>query len=1598
MNAIRVAESLRESFVRYLTTTFVGHNPQERRLAEELRRHFEKRGVLFRGPYLELNPPYATGRTLRDLAQDGIVTDRLLTLAPDALPPDRLLYRHQEQAITHVLRNRRNLVVATGTGSGKTECFLVPVLHDLLTDSTPGVRALFIYPMNALVNDQLRRLREILRGSSITFGRYTSELENRETVGRQKSPDAPPNEIVSREVLRGTGGNPPRPPQILITNYAMLEYLLLRPEDSVIFESGAWRFVVLDEAHTYTGAQGIEVSMLLRRLKHRLNKQRGELRCIATSATLTRDDPESAASFAASLFGEDFEEGDVLTGELALLEALAETAEPALPLSAYLYPAIAPLLERLRAAVTGEGTTDPTLLSELADALGAAGLTTAERAREATHGAQGDVSRLLWSVLRSNPHLSQLRQQMRERPVNLETASEVLFGQDSDPQQASDAVCRLVELGGMARSEPASTPLLPARYHLFARAPQGVWVCLNPHCNQRVDSATGWSRIFAEQKRERCDCGARVYDLTVCRHCGQPFVRGFERDGHLAQEGRYPDDTTGQRYFTWLPIAPAPDPDAAEETDEEEVGVPQVAWTVCLSCQAIGSTCRCDRRLPVSLHCVLDNRGTPRESLFTCPRCAARATQVEIVSSVRVRGLAPLAVLMEELYRQSPPSPNPEVQRKPGGGRKLLTFSDSRQIAARYAAFLQATTDETLHRHLIARAAFNLSERGEPFGLRGLADECFALAQSYGLYPSQLTPDDRRARMNQVRGAIMREFCARVDPRHSLWAIGLIGCDVHFFEQPPLPPALLERLGLDANAARVAVQALLDTMRLDKAVTMPEGVRHNDAAVFGLNTGLISYRLTGADTRAGERNWAGASNNAPQRLDSNSRFNYVRRILEATERPAAPTDVQNRLGEIWQWLQQQGVLKLLDGARFQLDVERLVFDARGRWYRCNRCLRLTRRLLSPDLPLCPSRGCNGALRECDVGMELSDNHYRRLFTREPIHLRVEEHTAQLGAELGREYQEDFVNGNINALSCSTTFELGVDVGDLQTVVLNNVPPTVSNYRQRAGRAGRRAGGAAFILTFARDLPHDIAFFSRPEDIIAGEVSVPRLVPHNNIIARRHTNALMLHEFFTFLAERGRIERVPNVGDFFAPNEENGRHVDLLDEWLDEQGPELVPLLERFNICRPEGVSEPPDESLSAFVNSLREWTEQVERWLDEYEEQIQEGVRSRQRLLVSRLMALEDRLRRESLIDFLCRYTVLPSYSFPIDVVSLRLPPTPEGSRLELERDLKIAIIEYAPGAEVVADKKIWKSVGVEIRKERLTYEYRVCRTCNHLDRRDAAGLPISGVCSVCGDVAPGKKHSYWRPDGFTTDLSKPPKQAGSQVEFAVNRSHVHLLSEGSRGEEQVFPDSERRVLTTIYRRDGELVKVNSGEDENGFWLCERCGAQVSPPRRNQRPQPHQTPTGGTCSGAMRQYHLGHSFHTDTLHLRFHNTPHLALPPGNDLSFWRSLTYALLQGSSLELQIERRDIDGVLHPIPLGGGDWSQEVVLFDNVPGGAGHVRRIAENISDVIGRALAVAKCDDCEESTSCYGCLRNYDNQFYHAELRRGPVAQFLERLRW
>ena len=1144
MNPIKLSQQLQNTLVNYLTTTFdVNRDGREPELAAFIQQSFKRPQALFAGPYLELTLPYKTAETLQELAKQDIISPKLLQMpcfqgkTPLPLPITTSLYTHQATALRKLCAQERNIVVSSGTGSGKTECFLLPILNDLRLDPSPGVRAVLIYPLNALVNDQLDRLRLLLRGTDITFGRYTSELAYEASKARRQmekewnemEPDRHdlfeqyplPNEVIGRDQIQQQG----KLPQILITNYAMLEYLLLRPQDSPLFQQGKWRFVVLDEAHSYAGAQGIEIGLLMRRLKLRLGHQPGQMRCIATSATLTDDDAQDASRFAEALFGETFTPDDIIFGELNHNYAPSVTTHQP-PAEAYIHKQFNDLIDYIRQEKWQDNQEENS--DEVAVLLHDIGLITDDELSLANR----DMSppRFLWEVLRNNKDFIHLRNYMGQqgKPVEGSTVAQALF-QDKLPQnQQQEALYHLIELAAMARLGKDTPSLLPARYHLFVRPPQGIWACLNPTCADKQPH-NEWSKLFATP-RTTCDaCNTPVYPLVVCRTCGQVYIRlqKIKRKRYLAEAAM--QDEPQKQYVTWRPIyenrALA---DNEGEMDDEEMLVETAGESVlrqdemrlCLLCQQEvrkSGKCGCLQKSEstILLHLLYWERpvkrgkiqGTRTEivtDMRECGRCHSRAFKgTEIATEITMDALTPLAILTEDLYKTLPESSQPKIKQKAGGGRKLLSFYDSRQGAARFAAFVQDIVNRQAYRRIIREAIIkNATDTYWP-DLETIARACLELALRYRLahndpnieekdlprHSDYLTQSQEKRIINYMQKQIFAEITTELRSRQSLETLGLI--TVQYFEpdHPPDFSNLAQCLQLTPVETRTLIEYLLDDLRRGKVVTLPKGVKRDDQ-IFGRNK--FSPRLVRRDAQRYEIAWIG-------KTTRHRRYQLIEKVLQHKRLAHDETAVHQALNNLLDWLTNKSTL--LDTSRpadgYQLRHEHLFFQANTQWYQCDLCQRLNSR--GPHLP-CPHPHCQGTLYPININEQTTTSNFYHDYLRQvSTPMRIEEHTAQLDPQKGRTYQNQFKNGDINMLSCSTTFEMGIDLGDLQAVVMSNIPPTVANYKQRAGRAGRRASGTAFILAWASNRPHDQTYFKTPAEIIGGQVRVPFIDIQNPII-------------------------------------------------------------------------------------------------------------------------------------------------------------------------------------------------------------------------------------------------------------------------------------------------------------------------------------------------------------------------------------------------------------------------------------------------------------------------------------------------------------------
>lgn len=479
INPIKATDAIEKSYRNYLSTTFYF---QDQQLQQQLQEILREKGRFVNGPILEATPSFQTGSSLADLIKEGVLSREFYRLSSNTLPADRQLYLHQEKAARKLVVDKRNMVVSTGTGSGKTETFLIPILDSLFKEVEkgklgPGVRALLLYPMNALANDQLKRLRLLLADySQITFGRYTGETERwyQKALNKHRKMfglDPLENELISREQMWQ------KPPHILLTNYAMLEYLLLRPVDNVFFDgdyADHWRFIVIDEAHTYSGAKGIEIAMLLRRLKDRVvGGQKGRLQCIATSATLGggQDSYPQIVEFARRLFGEDFE---WVEGDERYQDVVEATRQPLFADNSGWGspdPRVYPEWERIIEQELPLGET----LTALRQSGQRAGVSEKELISAVETGHEQGPQAFLYEILRGDQTLLRLQRELQQGPRLLLDLPGLL---GLDTPDAAELVVSLVNLANQAKIDEEHQPLLPARYHVFVRAIEGAYILL----------------------------------------------------------------------------------------------------------------------------------------------------------------------------------------------------------------------------------------------------------------------------------------------------------------------------------------------------------------------------------------------------------------------------------------------------------------------------------------------------------------------------------------------------------------------------------------------------------------------------------------------------------------------------------------------------------------------------------------------------------------------------------------------------------------------------------------------------------------------------------------------------------------------------------------------------------------------------------------------------------------------------------------------------------------------------------------------------------------------------------------------------------------
>ena len=1635
LHPIKALDHVIDEYADYLRTEFRAKDPK---LREALERELDAPRFLAQEPFYQAHRPFKSGKKWRDLA-----IDVKLAQVMENRSKSETAYLHQSQAIDELLSPQSSpVVVTTGTGSGKTEAFLLPVIQNAWEDATQlkksGLTAILVYPMNALANDQELRINEYLEEAGFAgaikvakYDRSTSQAE--------------------REKLRRN------PPHILLTNYMMLEYLLVRPNDrEAIFANHRCRFLVLDEVHTYRGILGSNIALLVRRLGVHLRRATQNWRTdvpdderakryptlvpVGTSATIKTMDEEgllheemirlrdeAVQEFFGSLTGVEKTSISVLGEELEDVE----------------YPE-----EAVYSDHVGRVNVDSLDESD-AEAVRQAFCHLTNLSPETPINKAARQARLLWD----------LNRWLIARPMSISqivTQMQAEVGQRKDtPEKKLHAEVEAALTIGAAL--PDDTPgALRLRAHRFIRGGWRFHRCLNPDCGK-----------LHPMGEEKCsECSYPTAPLYLCRNCGADYLRTV---GDLESPLRPSAEPTDEE--EWMIYEPRRFETIIADEDEDEGAPP-----------ANGR-----RRSPktpeqIKKRPVLDGSLDPMTFQFSmnvddyplkvtllparirCLCCGGTAGSRNVITSVSLGTSAAVKVVGEGLVEAL----DEANRQRPGhdGKERLLVFSDSRQDAAHQARFIIFASRYDRMR----RRVMKILETERVLALQKaveLLSESAVAKRDNPHVPEgtkRFIPEETRNRIQAWEEApLLDEIAVSAGYRGTLVNLGLAQVGYHQLDEYiRLDGAeLAEHLGVDLDQLQHICRATMDEMRTRGCLSR-EMLRFHPANI------ACPAHIKQADWERRMKQPQGyplTPGGQPEAYCDKAEVPYGVRCHNAWRKPKSggrgPSlgrilkHLLNRFGgnepdaelmvELITFLMEGGFVVPVEvaGARdratilqVNAEVVRLQLVSEETRMHCEIC----GAVLSGAAPGMPCPKCHGRLVRCldsEVGANRSVKRIRKKHT---IPLVAGEHTAQVTtserAGLEDRFKAPANESTINLLACSPTLEMGIDVGGLDAVVMRNIPPRPDNYAQRGGRAGRRSR-VGLVLGYARSTPHDQYFYDQPREMIAGEVPAPALSLGNRDVIVRHLYAIVLGAAEPGLAGR-MVEYVNPEGEInqaavselvAAVGAQVGHALEVAQQaWGDD-------VLTRAELDQGQlrGFLDELPKRIEHVVNCTARQVQELRQPVVRYAAELDKGYAAlRAGDLVARLLGIQtdrqkggqeadDRSAGYPLRRF-AEFGILPGYEFPSQPAALRLLGDPhEDDPVSVTR--RFGIGQFQPDANVYARSKRWRVIGLDTaspwnpRTEGPTWSYRVCETC---ELRYHADEP---KCPRCKTACPGQPFPSYEFAGFvgwpdeSPILDEEDRYAVRNLVATYPQWNGQVVGRWTLGNGWALRLSKNEEVRWVNEGKPPTEKEldNGGSvlhpGARGYLLCPSCGRMLKPP------EPDKTPSGArrkAKAGKGKPDEIGHAdgcpkFGQPPIPLAISTVDGVEVlrllvpvPHTSDrnlcLSWGLSLGHGLLNGMERFFMLGSRELDFELEGPWLTGeatGRYGMLSLAFiDPSLGGSGYLNRIAEKFHRVAGRAIEHLDHPDCE--TSCYRCLKSYGNQRHHEHLNWPQIMPALEDL--
>lgn len=1487
--------------------------------------------------------------------------------------PSFFPFTHQYETLKTVNKMEENnkpaLVVTAPTGAGKTEAFLLPLLNDLTLNprksDEKGVRAIILYPMNALVADQNKRLFSYLKGQSeIKMFFYNSETPESSKYATNEFDDK--CFIQTRKEARNN------PPDIMITNYSMLEYILARPNDYPLI-GNALRTIIVDEAHLYTGTLAAEVSLLLRRVVAKAKVPNNNILYVATTATISDDEKEIQ-----NFFSKFFNKKNIqsIAGEKEIKDINEEV----------------------------------NIDNELEQFL--------------------DISQLL---LKKSDELFDKFQGYKVFTKILKILSHnyampfyILQKSISDKIDAQ-TLLNIFTIGAKARLNDNELPLLPHKLHLQARSVQGFSVCSNPNCpDSKIE---GIGKIHHGIFYNCTSCKSPTLNLVRCSECNEHFFHGkFDEKNTLYLERFFRDDSKNEN-SNILSFK-----ESSEEICIDKEGgkcsthecnnrfYKHTSCPVCSNDEFYNVSVGDQFLVPLVVETVLANM--PEIDKETNVFLPAKGKRLLTFSDSRREAarLGPLLtaqhetqlfrrVLMQTIQKSIITNQNIEL-------KKYLENEIEKnevQLKSMDNEFVKQRINEK-----ITEAKVELSKMSKGLSI-------FALAVEIKKHPligeffdrekmkEQLPTEREQLSYNKNKEAIHKSLYLRIvealiTPNAkdiNLESLGLVKLIYPGIETIELSDSFRAIFIDNLENFKIHKQDVLNTFlyifRNSKAITSETEISNvKDYEIS--NVGIGQYIVFGA------------KNKNLFNLDVTLRssiYKYVCSILRSFNIGDSDENVKLFLKAIFETFldaSKRDDLKWLETNTMQTNEDRLTDAFRIVFFELGVEIPSILYLNTINNTLW-AHSINNIIFEknCKVNIEKVsqkdlDNkpnfkRHRDMYLNDSLELSLglwaEEHSAQLAPKENRRLQDLFIQGKRNVLSATTTLEVGIDIGGLTGVLMANVPPNKANYIQRSGRAGRRTDGSSLILTYTKNRHFDQNVFRDFQYYLNKPHRKLTISLEKEKIAIRHFNSFMLFKFYeSYIGSKDSLlfdsfkKMGYFVGIYNVPKyTENPYKQEEFEINEDSIFSKFISFLDSFNIN---------DNNLANFNEIFKHTKQEVD-----YPKLIEEFKNSAEALGTEYIKNLEElygdwnyattighknairynikQKHSESLIEIFSNAQVLPKYGFPIDVRTLQVLNSK--STFELSRGSFLALSEYVPGSKILAGGMLVESKGISkhFTGENLDEAFGEKGFIYTCDKGHFFTSPYTQVheCSMkgCnGVVRPGQnylipEHGYITAasDKLSYRIGKPQKVGMLEVHSAVHTSSKN----------DVVLEYEDFHIT--YKEKALIYGVNRGTKGHGFAVCTKCGYTESenekvnfgsydklPTSFKKHPSIYSESSQNHClensPTIWRNYNMMAKMTTDAILL----TPKRSI---NNYLVAKTLSNALQLSGAEVLGIDEREISSMVQEV-----DRKLSILLYDNQSGGVGYVYDLAKNRWDSwINKTKERLYIDEKHNEECLNGCIK-------------------------